>query len=307
MVGLPRAGTPERTRDPRRPNPSVRLSFSFARDRADGRPGGIRVRPLLPGAEDAPAGRARLPILERILPNHPERASASVCLFLPLYRIATIADYGTAQRERRSPKGNLAMCGIAGAVDLNGSREFSGRRLLAMTGSIAHRGPDDERIHIEPGVALGARRLSVVDLENGRQPIDNEDGTVWVAYNGELYQYPEVRKDLLARGHTLKTRCDTEAWVHLYEDHGEGMFERARGDFAVAVWDRKSRTLAARPRPQRRLPALLRRARRLAPVRLGGQGPARLGPGRERARPEGHRLLLQLLLAPAPRGRSSRG
>ncbi|HEY2155434.1 MAG TPA: asparagine synthase (glutamine-hydrolyzing), partial [Isosphaeraceae bacterium] len=93
------------------------------------------------------------------------------------------------------------------------------------------------------GVALGARRLSVVDLENGRQPIDNEDGTVWVAYNGELYQYPEVRKDLLARGHTLKTRCDTEAWVHLYEDFGEGMFEKARGDFAVAVWDRKTRTL----------------------------------------------------------------
>jgi len=135
------------------------------------------------------------------------------------------------------------MCGIAGALDLNGSREFPAPRLLAMTGSIAHRGPDDEHIHIEPGVALGARRLSIIDLAGGRQPIPNERGDIWVAFNGELFEYPELREQLLAQGHRLATRCDTEAWVHLYEDFGEGMFDHARGQFAVSLWDRQNRTL----------------------------------------------------------------
>jgi len=135
------------------------------------------------------------------------------------------------------------MCGIAGALDRDGHRDFSVPRLLAMTGAIAHRGPDDEQFHAEPGVILGARRLSIVDLAGGRQPIPNEDGSTWVAFNGELFEYPELRRDLLAKGHTLKTRCDTEAWVHLYEDHGEGMFARARGQFAVSLWDRRNRTL----------------------------------------------------------------
>ena len=135
------------------------------------------------------------------------------------------------------------MCGIAGALDLTGTRDFPPDRLLAMTGAIAHRGPDDEQAHREAGLALGARRLSIVDLAGGRQPIANEDGSVWVAFNGELFEYPELRRELLARGHHLATRCDTEAWVHLYEDHGEGMFGHARGQFAVSLWDRKERTL----------------------------------------------------------------
>lgn len=135
------------------------------------------------------------------------------------------------------------MCGIAGALDRVGQRGFAEERLLAMTGAIAHRGPDDEHAHLEPGLALGARRLSIVDLAGGRQPIPNEDGSVWVAFNGELFEYPELRRELLDRGHHLSTRCDTEAWVHLYEDLGEGMFAKARGQFAVALWDRKSRTL----------------------------------------------------------------
>jgi asparagine synthase (glutamine-hydrolysing) len=135
------------------------------------------------------------------------------------------------------------MCGIAGALDLTGRREFPSSRLLVMTGAIAHRGPDDEQIHIEPGVALGARRLSIVDLAGGRQPIANENGSIWVAFNGELFEYPELRQELLARGHRLATRCDTEAWVHLYEDHREGMFAKSRGQFAVSLWDRANRTL----------------------------------------------------------------
>src|ERR1700722_4774562 len=135
------------------------------------------------------------------------------------------------------------MCGIAGAIDLTGTREFSPRRLLSMTGAIAHRGPDDEQYHIEPGVALGARRLSIIDLAGGRQPIANEDGSIWVAFNGELFEYPELRRELLSAGHRLATRCDTEAWVHLYEEDREGMFARARGQFAVSLWDRNTRTL----------------------------------------------------------------
>ncbi len=135
------------------------------------------------------------------------------------------------------------MCGIAGAIDLTGEREFPLARLLAMTGAIVHRGPDDEHVHREPGVALGARRLSIVDLAGGRQPIANEDQSIWVAFNGELFEYPELRQELLARGHTLTTRCDTEAWVHLYQDRGLDMFEKARGQFAVSLWDRPNRRL----------------------------------------------------------------
>jgi asparagine synthase (glutamine-hydrolysing) len=135
------------------------------------------------------------------------------------------------------------MCGIAGALDLTGRRTFPIGPLLSMTGAIAHRGPDDEQVHTEPGVALGARRLSIVDLAGGRQPIANETGDVWVAFNGELFEYPELRAELLERGHRLATRCDTEAWVHLYEDLGLAMFEKARGQFAVSLWDRPNRTL----------------------------------------------------------------
>ncbi|OAI39373.1 asparagine synthetase B [Planctomycetaceae bacterium SCGC AG-212-D15] len=142
------------------------------------------------------------------------------------------------------------MCGIAGAVDLRGRRTFPAERLLAMTRAIAHRGPDDEQIHIEPGVALGVRRLAIIDVAGGRQPLCNETGDVWVAYEGELYDYQALFQRLTERGHTLKTRCDTEAWVHLYEDHGETSFEHVQGQFAVALWDRNRRLLLlARDRP----------------------------------------------------------
>jgi asparagine synthase (glutamine-hydrolysing) len=112
-----------------------------------------------------------------------------------------------------------------------------------MTDAIAHRGPDDEHAHFEPGLALGVRRLSIVDTPGGRQPIGNEDQTIWIAYNGELFNYHELLPRLLARGHMLATRCDTEAWVHLYEDYSEGLFEHVNGQFALALWDRRERTL----------------------------------------------------------------
>jgi len=135
------------------------------------------------------------------------------------------------------------MCGTAGAIDLTGNRRFPRERILAMTGALAHRGPDDEQVHLEPGLALGVRRLSVIDVAGGRQPLCNEDGQIWVAYEGEMFNYPELRPQLLQRGHILKTSCDTEAWVHLYEDHKEDVFNIAQGQFAVALWDRNNRTL----------------------------------------------------------------
>lgn len=119
-----------------------------------------------------------------------------------------------------------------------------------MTRAIAHRGPDDEQMHLEPGLALGSRRLAIIDVAHGRQPICNENGDIWVAYEGELYNYSDLRTRLLEKGHTLRTHCDTEAWVHLYEDHGDSVFEHARGQFAVALWDRAQRTLLlGRDRP----------------------------------------------------------
>ena len=172
------------------------------------------------------------------------------------------------------------MCGIAGAIDLKGRREFPAARLLAMTGAIAHRGPDDEQIHIEPGVALGARRLSIVDLAGGRQPIANEDGSIWVAFNGELFEYPELRQELLARGHRLATRCDTEAWVHLYEDLRRGDVREGPRPVRRLALGPQQPDADPRPRPGRDLPALLRRGRRLAALGLGDQGAAGLGAGR---------------------------
>ena len=135
------------------------------------------------------------------------------------------------------------MCGIAGALDLTGTREFSARRLLAMTGAIAHRGPDDEQIHIEPGVALGARRLSIVDLAGGRQPIANEDGSVWVAFNGELFEYPELRRSCWRAATAWPPAATPRRGSTSTRTVGEAMFAKARGQFAVSLWDRNDRTL----------------------------------------------------------------
>jgi asparagine synthase (glutamine-hydrolysing) len=135
------------------------------------------------------------------------------------------------------------MCGIVGAIDLTGRRVFPPERLGAMLTAIAHRGPDDQGVHTEPGVALGSNRLAIVDPLGGCQPVANERGNVWVSFNGELFDYPQQQIELASRGHHLATRCDTEHWVHLYEELGEQVFDRAAGQFAVALWDRTERTL----------------------------------------------------------------
>lgn len=112
-----------------------------------------------------------------------------------------------------------------------------------MTGSLRHRGPDGEGTYRADGVGLGHRRLSIIDLDTGAQPLSNEDGTVWITYNGEIYNFPELRRELEARGHRFRTRSDTEVIVHLYEDLGPRCVDRLRGMFAVALWDGRRRQI----------------------------------------------------------------
>jgi asparagine synthase (glutamine-hydrolysing) len=133
------------------------------------------------------------------------------------------------------------MCGIAGFVLRERVAEHAAVRL--MCDQIRHRGPDDEGYYVDGSCALGVRRLSVIDLDTGHQPVSNEDGTVSVVLNGEIYNYRELRQDLIARGHRFRTNSDTEVLVHLYEDAGEAGVSRLCGMFAFAIWDARRREL----------------------------------------------------------------
>jgi len=135
------------------------------------------------------------------------------------------------------------MCGICGVAYSHPERPVEREMLRQMTEIMAHRGPDSQGFHIAPGVGLGIRRLSIIDLETGDQPISNEDGSITVVCNGEIYNFKELRKELLARGHRFKTHSDIESIVHLYEDHGEECVNYLRGMFGLALWDRNRRLL----------------------------------------------------------------
>src|SRR5581483_9663613 len=135
------------------------------------------------------------------------------------------------------------MCGIAGIVDLAGRRPVAPGLLRRMADAIVHRGPDEDGFLEAPGLGLANRRLSIVGLADGRQPIFNEDRSVAVVYNGELFDYPETKARLEARGHRFATHCDTELIPHLWEDYQEGMFEHLHGQFAVALWDQRRQCL----------------------------------------------------------------
>src|SRR5438067_6100905 len=118
-----------------------------------------------------------------------------------------------------------------------------------MSDLLVHRGPDSAGEHVDGGVALAARRLSIIDLEHGDQPIANEDGSCVVVQNGEIYNFAELRRELEREGHTFRTHCDTEVHVHLYEQHGPDYARLLRGMFAVALWDaRRRRLVLARDR-----------------------------------------------------------
>jgi asparagine synthase (glutamine-hydrolysing) len=138
------------------------------------------------------------------------------------------------------------MCGIAGST-----QDPDGRVVEAMCATLRHRGPDDEGVHTDPRaeVSIGARRLSIMDVAGGHQPLSNEDATVWAAFNGEIYNHPKLRDDLRRRGHRFATGTDTEVLVHLYEEYGDAMVHALDGMFAFAVWDeRERRLLLARDR-----------------------------------------------------------
>jgi asparagine synthase (glutamine-hydrolysing) len=112
-----------------------------------------------------------------------------------------------------------------------------------MAGSMQHRGPDDEGFHTDPPAFLGFRRLSIIDLAGGHQPLANEDESVWIAFNGEIYNHESLRTGLERKGHRYRTRTDTETIVHLYEDEGPLFARKLNGMFAIALWDRTRRTL----------------------------------------------------------------
>src|SRR5580658_3606212 len=140
------------------------------------------------------------------------------------------------------------MCGIAGIVSLRGKPVLE-QELRDMCMALAHRGPDDDGFYIEPAVGLCMSRLSIIDVAGGHQPVSNEDGSVWVVCNGEIYNFQELRRDLQSRGHQFSTRSDTEVIVHLYEEYGTRCVEHMRGMFAFALWDgRRKQLVLARDR-----------------------------------------------------------
>ena len=135
------------------------------------------------------------------------------------------------------------MCGIAGIVNYYEKREVPKRLVESMVAVLEHRGPDDVGIYAKGNVGLGIRRLSVIDVEKGHQPIGNEDNSIWVVYNGEIYNYQQLRQELEKKRHRFKTRSDTEVIVHLYEEMGRACVTRLNGMFAFALWDSKRQTL----------------------------------------------------------------
>ena len=135
------------------------------------------------------------------------------------------------------------MCGISGLFDTRGKQNFAPELLTRINNIQSHRGPDESGLHLEPGVAFGHRRLSVIDLTTGQQPLFNEDQSVVIVFNGEIYNFQELVPELKALGHQFKTRSDTEVIIHAWEAWGEACVQRLRGMFAFALWDRNQQTL----------------------------------------------------------------
>lgn len=135
------------------------------------------------------------------------------------------------------------MCGIAGLIDLTGRRSVPDGMVERMSRELIHRGPDEEGFFHRPGIAMASRRLAIVGLADGQQPVNNEDKNVFAVFNGEFFDYPEKRAELVSRGHKMHTHCDTEIIPHLWEESNEGMFERLRGQFALAVYDEQRHQL----------------------------------------------------------------
>ena len=135
------------------------------------------------------------------------------------------------------------MCGLVGFIDTRGERKPDHELLRRMTGLLVHRGPDSDGYFIEDHLALGFRRLSIIDLEGGNQPLFNEDGSIVLLCNGEIFNYLELRKMLVQKGHSFRTRSDVEVLLHLYEEHGIDFLNKINGQFAFVIYDRNERKL----------------------------------------------------------------
>jgi len=135
------------------------------------------------------------------------------------------------------------MCGICGIVAFDRDRTVDQRIVMAMSDSIRYRGPDDEGMFVGGQAVLGHRRLSIIDIAGGKQPISNEDGSLWIVFNGEIYNFRDLRAELIGKGHRFRTNSDTEVIVHLYEEYGAGSVSRLRGMFAFAIWDERAKSL----------------------------------------------------------------
>ncbi len=135
------------------------------------------------------------------------------------------------------------MCGIAGILEFGREARASATALREMCGMISHRGPDDDGFYTDGPAGIGMRRLSIVDVAGGHQPLSNEDGTLWLVFNGEIYNHLALRDPLIARGHHYSTRSDTETVIHLFEEYGEDCVQHLRGMFAFAIWNRNTKTL----------------------------------------------------------------
>ncbi|MGA2356815.1 MAG: asparagine synthase (glutamine-hydrolyzing) [Terriglobales bacterium] len=135
------------------------------------------------------------------------------------------------------------MCGIAGILEFGGEARVNAGALREMCRVISHRGPDDEGFYTDGALGIGMRRLSIVDVAGGHQPISNEDGTLWIVFNGEIYNHLALREQLIARGHRYSTHSDTETVIHLFEEYGVDCVQHLRGMFAFAIWNRNTRTL----------------------------------------------------------------
>ena len=134
------------------------------------------------------------------------------------------------------------MCGICGIFHSERTRRVNRDLLAGMNRQIVHRGPDDDGFLVEENVGLAMRRLSIIDIQTGHQPLSNEDGDIWIVFNGEIYNHQDLRKDLESRGHRYRSKSDTETIVHLYEEYGSKCVEHLRGMFAFAIWDRRKRS-----------------------------------------------------------------
>ena len=135
------------------------------------------------------------------------------------------------------------MCGICGKLEFDPRASIAPNLVKKMADAIRHRGPDDEGYYVQGQVGLGFRRLSIIDLSGGHQPLSNEDGSIWVIFNGEIYNYRELRSELISRGHVFRTQSDTEVIVHAYEEFGPACTKKLRGMFAFAIWDAALKTL----------------------------------------------------------------